>query len=103
MKSLYYTAPSDEIFEEMKKAATVVWNRMDNTYGYVDEKLARIKDIKNVEDNFMYIFAMFDMGRQRECSFLLNDSAKDALRDRLRDGGNPEYLIEQMVCMNMSV
>lgn len=101
MDSLYYQPPSDEIFENMRHCAMIVWNRKDNTYGYVDEKLARIKDIKNVQDNFMYIFAMFDLGNQRECSFLLEDETKDALRARLRDGGNSEHMIDEMVCHNM--
>lgn len=64
MDNIYYVAPSDEIFEEMKRLAIQIWQTYDNTYGYVDEKVGRIKDIGNIKDNFMYIYAMFDYENQ---------------------------------------
>lgn len=60
----YYTAPSGEIFEDIKTSAIKVWQTYDNTYGYVDEKVSRIKDILNVKDNACYIIAMFDPDNQ---------------------------------------
>jgi hypothetical protein len=60
MQELYYTPPSNEIFEEMKKLAIGIWSTYDDTYGYATEKIDRIKDLNNISDNFMYIFAMFD-------------------------------------------
>lgn len=62
--SLYYTAPSEEYFKEMKMLATEIWNSYDDTHGYAYEKISRIKDIQNIEDNFMYILAMFDPPNQ---------------------------------------
>lgn len=56
----YYIAPSNEIFEEVKKEAIKIWKTYDNTYGYVDEKVGRIKDITNIKDNTMFMVAMFD-------------------------------------------
>lgn len=94
MTRLYYVAPSDEVFEDMKAAATVIWNRYDNPYR--TEKLDRIKDIGNIKDNFMYIFAMFDTSNQRACASLLKKETLNELRSRLRDGGNDENYISQI-------
>ena len=66
MDNVYYVAPSDEIFEEMKRLAIQIWQTYDNTYGYVDEKVGQIKDIGNIRDNFMYIYAMFDWENQNK-------------------------------------
>lgn len=95
MAGIYYEAPGQEEFDDMKSAATEVWNGMDNTYGYVDEKLARIEGVQNVGDNFMYLFAMFDMDNQRKVVDLLAQKTQDELRLRMVDGGNSRaYLIQ---------
>lgn len=60
----YYTAPSDEIFNDIKENSIKLWQTYDNTYGYVDEKVNRIKNIKNVSDNAWFIVAMFDSHNQ---------------------------------------
>ena len=84
-QELYYTAPSDEAFEDMKKCAIELWNTYDNTYGYVDEKVDAIKDIKNVGDNFMYIFAMFDNMNQIRVSCMLRSETIKELALRLEE------------------
>lgn len=88
---LYYTPPSDEIFAEVKKAAIEIWETYDNTYGYVDEKVGRIKDIGNVGDNVMYIVAMFDLSNQAKLGAKLSEEAKEAVRARMIDGGMEPY------------
>lgn len=60
----YYTAPSQETFDDIKQAAIQMWSTFDNTYGYATEKIDRIKDLQNVEDNYAYIVAMFDPRNQ---------------------------------------
>ena len=60
----YYKAPSDKIFNDIKKCAIKIWKAYDNTYGYVDEKVNRIKDMKNISDNAWTIVAMFDSFNQ---------------------------------------
>ena len=55
MTKLYYIPPEDKQFEEVKEKAIEIWNEYDNTYGYASEKVDRIKNIKNVDGNFMYI------------------------------------------------
>lgn len=93
---LYYIAPSDATFEEMKKACIEQWSTHDNTHGYVEEKVNRIKDIKNVQDNFVYMFAMFSIDGQQGLVRRLSDDTKNDLRARLVDGGNEEWYIKQM-------
>jgi len=91
MKDIYYIAPDDASFNDMKQAAETVWRSMDNTYGYVDEKLNRIKDIQNISDNFMYLLGMFDTDNQLKVISLLNDVTKAGLRARMISGGNDEH------------
>lgn len=87
MSKLYYTPPSEEIFNEVKKAAIKIWKTYDNKGGYVDDKVGRIKDIKNVSDNLMYIVAMFDSHNQRNLSVMISDEAREAISRRLKSGG----------------
>ena len=56
--------PSIEIFEEMKSAAIAVWQTYDNECGYVTEKLEYINSIRNIKDNAMVFYRMFDYENQ---------------------------------------
>ena len=89
MSKLYYTAPEEKQFNELKEKAIEIWKTFNNDYGQVDEKVNRIKDILNIEDNFMYIVAMFDSGNQRKLAEKLSDETRKAVRDRMIDGGTP--------------
>lgn len=60
----YYSAPPQEVFEDIKKCATDIWNTYSDQFGYRSEKLDRIKDLENVSDNAWYIVAMFDGSNQ---------------------------------------
>lgn len=93
---LYYTPPSDEIFEEVKDVAIQIWSRYDNEYGYVDEKINRIKDIPNVSDNFMYMVAMFDTWNQRLLSSIITKEAFNAISDRYMSGYDPHIIGKEM-------
>lgn len=93
---LYYTPPSDELFEEVKAAAIRIWETYDNTYGYVDEKVNRIKDIPNVSDNFMYIVAMFDTWNQKRLVNTISEDAIKAISDRYMSGYDPHVIGETM-------
>lgn len=55
---------SQEVFDEMKLIATQIWKTYDDTHGYVTEKLDRINNIDNVEDNAMVFYRMFDWNNQ---------------------------------------
>jgi len=88
MTKLYYTAPNDEIFEEVREKAIEIWNTYDNTYGYASEKIDRIKDIKNISDNLMFMVAMFDHINMAKLAEKLSPEARQAIRERMIDGGN---------------
>lgn len=98
MTRTYYTAPSDEIFAEMKAAAREVWEGYDDPYRR--EKLERIHGVENVGDNFMYLFAMFDMENQRKVVEKLSPKAKLALSVRLLDGGSPQSYLDGIALYN---
>lgn len=91
MSQLYYTPPSQEMFDEVQKQSIAIWRTYDNTYGYADEKVEKIKNIENVGDNFMYMIAMFDSANQTKLARSLSTEAKRAISDRLVDGGTPDY------------
>jgi len=90
---LYYTPPKQEYFEELKSKAIEIWETYDNTYGYADDKVGRIKDIKNIEDNFMYMVAMFDPSNQQILANKLSEGARFAVKLRMVDGGqDPQFI-----------
>lgn len=93
MTRLYYTAPSDEQFDEVKQKAIEIWSCMGDEPSYSQEKVGRIKDIKNISDNFMYMVAMFDSSNQKKLADKLSTETRKAIRERMIDGDNPEYLI----------
>ena len=80
---LYYTPPSDKCFDELKKAAIYIWSDYDNTNGYVDEKVNRIKHIENIRDNFMYIVAMFDMNNREKLYNVLSEETLSEVKLRV--------------------
>lgn len=94
--NLYYDAPTNEAFEEMKKCAIELWNTYENSYGYATDKVSRIKDIGNIQDNFMYILAMFDQDNQIKIIKQLSQSTKEVVKERMIAGGNKESYIKML-------
>ena len=68
----YYDAPPQEIFDDIKENATKIWNTYSDEFGYRSEKINRIKDIKNIQDNAWYIVAMFDSNNQAKLLSMVN-------------------------------
>ena len=93
MSKLYYTAPSDEIFNEIKASAIRIWAGYNDDHGYATEKTQRILEMKNIEDNAMYMVAMFDQVNQGKLASILSAEAREAIRERMIDGGRPKDLI----------
>lgn len=81
----YYTPPSDEIFNEIKAMAIKIWEGYDNEFGYVDEKVGRIKDLENIEDNAMTILAMFDDQNQEKLLYNISDEAEEFIIEKLNE------------------
>jgi len=88
-KNLYYTAPSNEEFEEVKAKAIEIWNDYSNEFDYRTEKLNQIKNLQNISDNVMYIITTFDMNNQVALSMILSPGTRKAISDRMKAGGNP--------------
>ena len=84
---------TEDSFQEVKEGAIQIWRTYDDTHGYATEKINRIKDLQNIQDNGMYIVAMFDMDNQRKLSGMLSSEAKKEIRDRLIAGGASEYSV----------
>lgn len=100
----YYSAPSERIFKNIKKCAIEIWKTYDNEYGYVDEKVNRIKDLKNVEgrmgtvSNALFMVNMFDFNNKAKLfkklstegkkwlAPILNDESIDILRILIKTG-----------------
>ena len=96
MARLYYTPPTEEQFNEVKEKSMELWKEVDSDndkYGYASGKIAQIKDVKNVQDNFMYMVAMFDINNQRKLAEKLNAETRKSIKERMIDGGNPEEFI----------
>ena len=78
-----HETPSAEIFNEIKEAATKVWNTKDNTYGYVTEKLNRVNSITNYADNVMICYRMFDQNNQALMRAELSEEAIEYIDNNL--------------------
>jgi len=78
-----HETPTIEIFNELKEAATTVWNTFDNTYGYVTEKLEIVNSIENYADNVMISYRMFDNGNQRLMRQELSSEALSYINNNL--------------------
>ncbi len=92
MRGLYYTAPSDESFDDLKNNSIAFWKEGDRHPNYVEEKVGYIEGVKNISDNFMTILAMFDINNQRRIALRLKPGTIADINDRLIDGGNSYIL-----------
>jgi hypothetical protein len=88
MGDLYYTPPSDKVWNEVTESAIKLWeDNYDNTFGYVTEKVERIKNTPR--EHFMSIIRMFDSQNQVKLADMLSEESKKEIRIR---EGEPYYL-----------
>jgi hypothetical protein len=80
---LYYTPPSDDIFDDLKSKAIALLQTYDDSYDYANEKISKIENLENVSDNFMYILGMFDHKTQYRLIMEINKSTYEAITKRL--------------------
>jgi hypothetical protein len=73
--------PSIEIFNEMRAAATQIWNTYDNQFGYVTEKLNRINSLENIQDNAMVFYRMFDWENQAKFRNLVSHQTLEYIKN----------------------
>lgn len=88
MTTIYYTAPPDKAFEELKRVSISFWKEGDRHPSYVEEKVKYIEAMQNFRDNFMTIFAMFDIMNQIKIASRLSPETLLEINHRLSDGGN---------------
>lgn len=79
----YYTAPSDKVFNEIKEAATQIWQTYDDEYGYASDKINSIKDLRNIKDNAWYMVAMFDHLNQAKLLSMVSPETKSLILDAM--------------------
>ena len=75
------TAPSDEVFEEMRKIAISIWSTYDDTFKYATKKIDFVNSINNVEDNAMVFYRMFDSHNQ----YRFRESASKEILEYIRN------------------
>jgi hypothetical protein len=73
--------PSENIFLEMREAATKIWNTYDNEFGYVTEKLHYINSLKNIGDNAMVFYRMFDFVNQNTFNQIVSDEVLEYIKN----------------------
>ena len=76
----YYTAPSDEVFNDIKEQAIEIWRTYDDTYGYASEKVNKIRHLKNIEDNAWYIVSMFDYQNQAKLISMVKPKTAEMIK-----------------------
>jgi hypothetical protein len=77
----YYTAPPQKVFDEIKAGAMVIWNEYGEPYR--TEKLDRIKDIQNVQDNAWFMVAMFDHINRGKLLSMVSTETAEMIRDAM--------------------
>ena len=80
----YYTAPSDEVFNEIKEKSIEIWQTYDDTYGYASEKIERVNSITNSKDNWGSIVGMFDSTNQQKLLAKLSTEARGKVEKWVR-------------------
>lgn len=84
---LYYTAPKEEIFQELKDCSIEIWSSYNDEHGYASEKINKIKSMDNYMGNFMHIIGMFDLNNQKKLSEILSEECCDQIIIRMINGG----------------
>ena len=77
----YYKAPPQQVFDDIKENAIKIWQTYDNEFGYVNEKVDKIKDIQNFKDNAWFIVAMFDWKNQAKLLSMVESKTADMIKD----------------------
>jgi len=88
-----YLPPRQKVFEEIKKACVDMWKTYDNSYGYVDEKIERVEQIRNEGADVMFLLNMFHHTMKEYIISTLSPEAKDYIKyyNKINEEGlNPE-------------
>jgi hypothetical protein len=89
---LFYTPPKDSNFEELKKACIKFWTicfEKDGT-DYIEEKVNRIKDLKNEGPNFISMVQMIHPNSRILIAKLLSYETRYEVSRRLYGSGSED-------------
>jgi len=60
----YYATPPQEIFDDIKQNAILIWKGYNDDFGYATQKIKRVEQMDNFSDNAWCIVSMFDPNNQ---------------------------------------
>lgn len=83
-EDVYYSLPTQEIFDDIKQAATKIWSSYDDRFGYATEKIDRIKDLENTLGNDMYMVKMFDHQNELKLLSMVRLETQDWILEKLK-------------------
>jgi len=90
MTKLYYIAPKDWIFNEVREEAIKIWLH----YPDHKEHIEHLKEMKNIKDNMMYILAEFDEDNQDILFRNVSRKTQIAISDRVKSANSEETVKE---------
>ena len=79
---LFYTPPKDECFEELQTICVRFWRTFDEVE-YVDDKINRIKNLKNEGCNFVMMVQMIHPVRREFIAKVLSLETRNEISMRL--------------------
>jgi hypothetical protein len=86
---MYYTPPSDKVFQEIKSECQALWKSIATSPEdkiYLKEKLQRTQ-LENIRDNAMVLINMFYGINQFKLANRLSREALEAIAERLQSYG----------------
>lgn len=83
-ENIYYSLPTQAIFDDIKQAAINIWKTYDDQFGYATEKIDRIKDIENISGNDMYMVEMFDSNNKFKLLNTVRLETQDWILEKLK-------------------
>ena len=89
---LYYTPPSNKVFEDLRTQSISLLETISDGY-YKKEKLCIVKEATNTEGVFMLLVSMFDLRNQKVLSSMVTDETSLEIRDRMIDGQTNKMFI----------
>jgi hypothetical protein len=79
---------TDEIFNEVRSLVTKLWSTYDNTYGYVDGKMAVVNSLDKSWTSVIQMIRMWHFTIQREVIFKrLSQETNEAIKLEMYDRG----------------
>lgn len=87
-EKLYHVPPSNEVFEDLRVACIRVWCSAEHIYECPNQVLEMIRNIKNVNDNFMVMFSTLDVPNQRKIGLIIKQETKEEILKRLVANGS---------------